>query len=896
MKRGGVFVLVFIVLLAFLVAGSVDLEIGNMDEGYEIGDVLRGSATLSLDDEPSDSEVRSVFSGEEAGNIGLLELLNKHNGLDYECSPEDCKDNFQIQGIGETSKSFSLGEEVLGVKLNGEVEINDFTVDISSNVGNSCNNQLSIDILDDGIIDWKNNNYLASNCGSVKTSDCYTRDEDYDEWFGIEQVPFCEKIEIPQGPAFDIIAFMKVDSSVSYSNDLLEGSLYDEEGNNIGNCNFDKPEQGGSEETCTIDYISKETQDVFVCVGLKPTSSIAGYEMQARSTGTECGFQGDPGQTSTFAAEYNIKIVSKKYAPINSFTLDETTYSNQNGDSLISYLNDYLDERYNSDCPSSGCIIPISFSGQNQNIDMDNLLVSYRRIGAGSASTDDLYDVSKAPATITSENLTLDLSLAEFSVPSEVKLFTTEIFIGNELIIEGEIGVNEKEPPFIEQVYPKIIGAGSATKFTAFIDPGVNLSRLSFEWDFGDNSSVKTSSTNKITHTYNEVGNFELSVTSKRGTIELGTSKFDVLVTSPIDAINTTLDEYNTRLNDVEAQIAALPTDYQVVVTESGLDVLTLKSQVSEIEDDYKFLLVDGGTDDEYVDIMLQLNALDIPVSVSPSKTSDLPLAFDVNDVILDDIVDLFNEYYISGKESEYENAIVFWYLDNIDANLKQKSYTINYESYKEDLITEFELQIDPRGSQTGDAYLIIEQDKDEIIFSETHNLFDESGITGIKFDLSKTNNIDFAIKGNIDTFGVTMYVAPELDTLGIRKSIIPEPGPGFWPKFLVGTIIVAIVTLAVYLLLQTWYKRNYENYLFKNQNNLYNLLYFIKNAKAKGLKESEIITKLKKAKWRKEQIVYAMKKFKGQRVGMWEIPLFKGFERKKMEKELERRKRVSRL
>ena len=95
------------------------------------------------------------------------------------------------------------------------------------------------------------------------------------------------------------------------------------------------------------------------------------------------------------------------------------------------------------------------------------------------------------------------------------------------------------------------------------------------------------------------------------------------------------------------------------------------------------------------------------------------------------------------------------------------------------------------------------------------------------------------------------MYIVPKLNSLGIREPSIFDPsGPGFLPRFLVGTIIVLVVAFGLYILLQEWYKRNYENYLFKNKNNLYNLLFFIKNAKAKGLRESAIVSKLKKSKW----------------------------------------------
>jgi hypothetical protein len=59
------------------------------------------------------------------------------------------------------------------------------------------------------------------------------------------------------------------------------------------------------------------------------------------------------------------------------------------------------------------------------------------------------------------------------------------------------------------------------------------------------------------------------------------------------------------------------------------------------------------------------------------------------------------------------------------------------------------------------------------------------------------------------------------------------------------------------------WYKHRYENFLFKNRNDLYNIVNFVKNAKNSGLSNSEIKEKLKKAGWTGEQIVYVLKKVK---------------------------------
>ena len=74
------------------------------------------------------------------------------------------------------------------------------------------------------------------------------------------------------------------------------------------------------------------------------------------------------------------------------------------------------------------------------------------------------------------------------------------------------------------------------------------------------------------------------------------------------------------------------------------------------------------------------------------------------------------------------------------------------------------------------------------------------------------------------------------------------------------------------------WYKNNYENYLFKNKNNLYNLLAYIDRSKKEGKSDSEIYRNLKKAGWDSEQANYSMKKYANKKTGMFKFPLLKIF------------------
>jgi uncharacterized membrane protein YraQ (UPF0718 family) len=93
------------------------------------------------------------------------------------------------------------------------------------------------------------------------------------------------------------------------------------------------------------------------------------------------------------------------------------------------------------------------------------------------------------------------------------------------------------------------------------------------------------------------------------------------------------------------------------------------------------------------------------------------------------------------------------------------------------------------------------------------------------------------------------------------------------WIFFGLIIFLILVVSGIVYSIVQAWYDRKYEDFLFPNKNNLYNLIIYINNSKKKGMKDEEIVKNLKKSKWSSEQIRYVMRKYAGKRTGM--IKLF---------------------
>jgi len=170
--------------------------------------------------------------------------------------------------------------------------------------------------------------------------------------------------------------------------------------------------------------------------------------------------------------------------------------------------------------------------------------------------------------------------------------------------------------------------------------------------------------------------------------------------------------------------------------------------------------------------------------------------------------------------------------------------------------------------------YLILTK-LDNLRFDKNYLEKEESGYVYISLE-ETGKTIIFSTTEKIDFIDLPVFISPEIDRLVISKEPTPPEENGKWALLILILFFLLIIGIIGYIILQEWYKRQYENHLFKNRNNLYNLLSYIGGSKRKGLKDKEIVSKLRKSGWGSEQIDYAMKKYSGKKTGMAEIPVKK--------------------
>jgi hypothetical protein len=179
-------------------------------------------------------------------------------------------------------------------------------------------------------------------------------------------------------------------------------------------------------------------------------------------------------------------------------------------------------------------------------------------------------------------------------------------------------------------------------------------------------------------------------------------------------------------------------------------------------------------------------------------------------------------------------------------------------------------------------------------VFAENYNEkdIDSYASSATIIPLSGSNTIEIILPGKIEISELGAYTISTADELDINEKTFENvkgnkrPGTAKWLY-----ILLMIGILAVYTALQEWYKKRYESFLFKDKNDLYNLINFIFNSRISRMKDGEIKKKLGSYNWKSEQMSYAFKKLDGKRTGMWEIPIFKFIENRRVKNEIEKRR-----
>ncbi|MEM4259232.1 MAG: hypothetical protein QXS38_00505 [Candidatus Pacearchaeota archaeon] len=873
MTKGVKLVIIFIAIL--LLSSSVCLAAfsykgNNIETNYSAGSKIRGTINLSFANEPADSIFRSNFDG----TINLLDLLMANDfveGVDYNCSFPNCEMSYN--SIGSISSIILNKNEPLyvGFKIPSTkdlINVESLKFFIMSDAGASCERQILVDLLD------KNESFITNDKSSgdiceEKYSGCFNYEADM-QLADITTNLYCENISLRPAPAYKIGAVVKKGNSPAE----LTMTLFNSEWSQLAYCILPEQTQETESLSCIVNYSVKTKGDYFVCIN---SDSDAEYKIRSEEISPKCG-------TATGAEPYNIdfEIFAQpmKFDSVGTIGVNSTTFEN-----LADYVDVYLEEKYQRNC-SNSCIIPFKISGNSQTISFSNAVLKYKRNGLTS-SLEGLQKLEKLSAKITSKPLNIDITKAGFVIPLNTPNKTKlQLYLNEKSILPSPISL-DIIPSFGFEVSPKTILLGTKTDFQ-IVSP---YTITSSNWDFGDGSSG-SSSGKFISHRYRQFNpsGYVLSVTVKRSDNVTATNKFDLTIGSLSSAANNLLAEYKNRTDTVIRQINLYP-----LFVASALNEKIKLSDKNDSLNSISQAMANATNDEEYLTIINDALLINPPAAVVVVEEGTLPLSGGFENIDIGFIKQISESELSANLDEDVRLAIMDWFNKNYDGSATYSIFaTLGDNGQMERILTRVRVTLTKKADadeSANNAHLIINYPPEGIRFAGNYS--DMQVGSGVYLPVSDSATIEFVILDDIKVYDLGIYISPTISELEAFRKVEFVEKPRFnWGRFIFWTIILLVIAFAVYIALQEWYKRKYESYLFKNPNDLYNVITFIFNSRKNGIDDSEIAKKLKTAGWKGEQITYAFKKIDGKRTGMWEIPIFRFFEKRKIEQEIEKRKK----
>jgi len=855
--------------ISFISAGyNLGKEKYSIETTYSTGDDLRGWINISFNEEPSNS----IFSSSDGGEIELLNLLKKslNKNFKYTCDLKDCKSDYSAED-GKLEKIYNLGEGesvIFGVKITDENKLDNIKslqFKLESNNTENTKNPLSIDFLNNGINEWKSH-YVSENYGEEKFG-CYGSVNDSTELISI---PYCERIYFEEVAGIEIGAYVTRESGKGEVPFIIR--IFNLDTGNTVNCEASASgEIIGLEEriACKPNFQIGKSGYYHVCVILKnPNVDEGKYKINFESI-NPCGFAG------TYDGEYNFDFEifgrQNKYAPNINIIFNNTELENSQSEvtDIENYIEGYIEEKYENNC-TTGCIIPIKIiANANQKVKISELSLSYL-VGI-QKEIHEISDVEEKYPLITATHQKLFLDEAGFNVSNIEKEYNVSVYFkGDELFEEG---IKVEKAPVIYYVRPEITARKYPTTFSIKISQPTGISK--YKWNFSD-GVVTTTTVPEVSHTYAEMGKYPLIITLTNSKGMNFSSEFEINVGSASEVVPSLLDKIDSNIRFLESKFVVF-SEFQKRSLINALGLEEIKEKVETLEENSKNAI----TESDYEEILNEILKIKLPETIGESFVGEGINFYPYTDVVnLEVLKSIGGGSYNPSKEQEYQEAILSWEIDNAEMELNFSEISAIYQEYQEPIVKIFEVSINNFYEEP--IYFII-KDMENLLFYTDYPIIEQDGYKYLEID-SSTQSIIFSTTEEIDFEELPIFVSPSLTEINILDLEEFNQGEFFkkWGLFILIILGILVFTFVIYIVLQIWYKKKYEEYLFKNRNNLYNLVNYIKTSFANEMKEGEIEKNLKKAKWNSEQIRYAMRKYHGKNTGMPEIPVKKIVKRKK--------------
>lgn len=229
----GIFIFAIVAFMSFAFMPVLSAAVSVGEPNYSIEKVygpefgISGWINLSFENEPTNSFFTTFFDGVLESSVNLQNILDLNPNYTYTCIPSDCGKDYSAS-LPAASKTFDISSnesKIFGLLLTGKViAINSINFEIESTAGPSCESQLKVDVLDDGVIDMLNYNVGTVVCPSLKSYGCFEATAETEEYILSPGRTYCQKINLSESPGFKLGAWIKYISGSSTINVTLYNS------------------------------------------------------------------------------------------------------------------------------------------------------------------------------------------------------------------------------------------------------------------------------------------------------------------------------------------------------------------------------------------------------------------------------------------------------------------------------------------------------------------------------------------------------------------------------------------------------------------------------------------------------------------------------------------------
>ncbi|MDD5650138.1 MAG: PKD domain-containing protein [Candidatus Nanoarchaeia archaeon] len=885
-------IIVFLLFLNICFASRIELNLTNIEYGPQR--LFEGDLVLNISRLPIDTKLVIDIDG-----------FSTEKSLEGTCygSIIPASYNLETAQIDNPTIEFSNA----GTNTNYGFDINTYSSTKPSSVNingflkltGSSDNPItspSLDINDDGIVDWEYIGPLKKTNGNIdylpisanylfntipENADLYIRGNKKDE--------YCENITLPLSKSYKIGTYIK---TVNSNGDLRvrirnQNKVIINDGTNDAECLIDAntPNSNYAWKYCEINnenlnFIKKQNQNYLVCVYSKGPSATTSYYSIAFQlpSAINRGFYCDSGNCNyandldyfitTFYGDYEKKFDT-------SFNLDlKGIMTNCNNN--VKYAN-YIH-----------CIYPLKFMAESAgSLSIEPLSITNGPNGFAKP----ISKIKYIPQLIDCSEVTqyyLDesdqpIDFSDVLTPSQPGDYSLNLDLvsGSDIIESKSVDFSVvSAPTIVLNDIPERTGTNTPIIFNASV---VGNEPFSYLWDFGDGN---TSDQKSVIHLYKTIGeyNVSLKVTDVNGISS--TESFVIQIESVKNALSSLLNSTRDSLTTFSSQ---LTTTASISGLSEALDfnklVNDLNFNLTKFESDYKLIEADttkqeSAKEQEYGLLLQKLL----------NQRNNMPSSLNVDSIKFDSKL---NSYYEIPNEVTQDKENTFNLQKNINVISNAYAVSIEYLSgFSEEYIL-VEKTVTVSGD-IKDKYIIeyipktVTQNIDETsILTPNYQIVQTDPI--IKWPVVSSLNILYKLGyGGLDalTETKTFLYSGEISNVPFENEPvcgdkICSPLEEGWcsdciPKYPYGFLVFLFILVVAGVYYINFYKGKYnfkelvniisvklmKKRLFTNKQDLINLDKYVKEASTR-MNINQIKEVLLKKGWNNKQIEFAINKNK---------------------------------